>query len=106
MQPINLEEEVREGNFREDLFYRLKVISLNLPPLRERKEDIQLLVEKFLLLEKKPFELSDQALEVLMEYHWPGNIRQLKNCIEQAIFHSESSVILLEDLPKEIRSAY
>lgn len=102
----NLEEEVRKGNFREDLFYRLNVISLTLPPLRERKGDIPLLVKKFLLSEKKSIELSKQALELIMEYHWPGNIRQLKNCIEQAIFYSESSKILPEDLPKEIRSGY
>ena len=102
----DLEEEVRKGNFREDLFYRLKVISLTLPPLRERKEDIPLLVEKFLLLEKNSFQLSDEALALLMEYDWPGNIRQLKNCIEQAIFYTESSVILPKDLPKEISSGH
>ena len=98
----DLEEEVRKGNFREDLFYRLKVISLTLPPLKERKGDIPLLVKQFLLLEKNSFELSDEALSLLMDYDWPGNIRQLKNCIEQAIFYAESSVILPKDLPKEI----
>ena len=102
----DLEEEVRKGNFREDLFYRLKVISLTLPPLRERKGDIPLLVKQFLLLEKNSFELSDEALSLLMDYDWPGNIRQLKNCIEQAIFYAESSVILPKDLPKEINSGH
>ena len=102
----NLEEEVRQGNFREDLFYRLNVISLSVPPLRERKGDIPLLVKKFLLSEKKPFVLSEQALELLMNFHWPGNIRQLKNCIEQAVFHADTSVILPKDLPKEIRSGH
>ena len=102
----DLEEEVRKGNFREDLFYRLKVISLTLPPLKERKGDIPLLVKQFLLLEKNSFELSDEALSLLMDYDWPGNIRQLKNCIEQAIFYAESSVILPKDLPKEIYSGH
>ena len=102
----DLQEEVRKGNFREDLFYRLKVISLTLPPLRERKGDIPLLVKKFLLLEKNSFELSDEALSLLMDYDWPGNIRQLKNCIEQAIFYAESSVILPKDLPNEISSGH
>ena len=102
----DLEEEVRKGNFREDLFYRLKVISLTLPPLKERKGDIPLLVKQFLLLEKNSFELSDEALSLLMDYDWPGNIRQLKNCIEQAIFYAESSVILPKDLPKEISSGH
>ena len=77
------------------------MISLSLPPLRERKGDIRLLVKKFLLLEKNSFDLSDEALELLMDYHWPGNIRQLKNCIEQAIFYAESSVILPKILLKK-----
>ena len=102
----DLEEEIRKGNFREDLFYRLKVISLTLPPLKERKGDIPLLVKQFLLLEKNSFELSDEALSLLLDYDWPGNIRQLKNCIEQAIFYAESSVILPKDLPKEISSGH
>ncbi|WP_428908081.1 sigma-54-dependent Fis family transcriptional regulator [Niallia sp. Krafla_26] len=100
----NLEEEVRKGNFREDLFYRLNVISLELPPLRERKEDIPLLIEKFLMTENKSLKVSEEAKKVLIDYHWPGNIRQLKNCIEQAVFHANSNVILPGDLPKEIRT--
>jgi sigma-54 dependent transcriptional regulator, acetoin dehydrogenase operon transcriptional activator AcoR len=99
----NLQEEVRKGNFREDLYYRLNVISLTLPPLRERMEDIPLLIEKFLSQESRTLEVSDQAMEVILQYDWPGNIRQLKNCIEQASFKADTSIIQLEDLPDEVR---
>jgi transcriptional regulator of acetoin/glycerol metabolism len=99
----NLKDEVIKGNFREDLYYRLNVISLTMPPLRDRKEDIPFIVEKFLSTEKPNYQLSKQALEMLLQYDWPGNIRELRNCIDQAVFHAESSVILLEDLPEDMR---
>lgn len=101
-----LEEEVKKGHFREDLFYRLNVVTINLPPLRERKEDIPLLVDYF--LKKKNIDgnkiktISPEALEYLMNYDWPGNIRELANVIERAIILSSNDVISIKDLPISI----
>lgn len=102
-----LEEEVKKGYFREDLFYRLNVVTINLPPLRERKEDIPLLVDYF--LKKKNLEegnkvktISPEALEYLVNYDWPGNVRELANVIERAIILSSSDVISIKDLPLSI----
>jgi Nif-specific regulatory protein len=85
----NLEEMVKKGEFREDLFYRLNVIPINLPPLRERYEDIQLLIEhylhKYMKTHHKKMHFSKQALEVLLEYPWPGNIRELQNTMERIV---------------------
>ncbi len=86
----NLEEEIEHGNFREDLFYRLNVIPFFVPPLRDRREDIPLLAEHFLAefttaYGRKPKELTGEAYRVLTEYHWPGNIRELKNLIERIV---------------------
>ena len=87
---VDLRRMMEEGKFREDLFYRLHVITVQLPPLRERKDDIPLLVQHF--LEKygeenhKPhLELTPEALDLLMEYDWPGNVRELENVIERAV---------------------
>ena len=80
----NLERMVKEGTFREDLFYRLNVFTLHLPPLRERKEDIPLLVDHLLKESPKNVEISSVALQLLMGYVWPGNVRELKNVIESA----------------------
>jgi DNA-binding NtrC family response regulator len=87
---VNLQQAVKEGRFREDLFYRLNVISLELPPLRSRKEDIPLLVQHYLKFyaEENGFptpELTPEALRVLMEYEWPGNVRELENVIERSV---------------------
>src|SRR5690606_8111742 len=86
---LNLDEMVREGRFREDLLYRLNVITLKLPPLRERGEDILELAERFLARFVKEYArparaFSDQARSALLAYHWPGNIRELRNVIERA----------------------
>jgi two-component system nitrogen regulation response regulator NtrX len=86
----NLDEEIEHGNFREDLFYRLNVIPFNVPPLRDRREDIPLLAEHFLrefttAYGRKPKELTPEAFKVLAEYHWPGNVRELKNLIERIV---------------------
>ena len=99
----DLEKEVKEGKFREDLFFRLNVIPIRLPPLRERKEDIPLLVNFFLkrLCEREGIEektITPEALETLMNYHWPGNIRELENLIERLVILSENNVIGVEDL--------
>lgn len=86
----NLEEEIAKGNFREDLFYRLNVVPFFVPPMRERKEDIPLLVREFLVEYGRQYgrprmEISEEALEILGRYHWPGNVRELKNVIERVL---------------------
>ena len=105
----NLKAAVEEGRFREDLFYRLNVIQVNLPPLRERPGDILPLVDLFLKrfnqkMDKKVTELENDALTQLLVYHWPGNIRELENAIERAVLMTDDSIIHLEDLPGEIAS--
>jgi len=100
----NLSELVQQGKFREDLFYRLHIIPIYLPPLRERKEDIPLLAQHFLKqlageLNKPVRQLSDAALEKLVNYSWPGNVRELENVLERAIVLSDKPVIDAADLP-------
>jgi two-component system, NtrC family, response regulator AtoC len=94
----NLQEEVKATRFREDLLYRLNVVSLRLPNLNERKEDIPLLVENFLSRKTKTKNLSPDALQLLMNYEWPGNVRELEHVIEGAIALSHSDVIEPKDL--------
>jgi DNA-binding NtrC family response regulator len=94
----NLQEEVKAGHFRDDLLYRLNVVSLRLPDLKERKEDIPLLVENFLARKTKTKHLKPEALEVLMNYDWPGNVRELEHVIEGAIALSHTDVIEPKDL--------
>ncbi|RMG72633.1 MAG: sigma-54-dependent Fis family transcriptional regulator, partial [Nitrospirae bacterium] len=106
----NPEELIKEGLFREDLYYRLNVIELRLPPLRERKEDIPLLanhfVKRFCLENNRPpLSISDEALEQLKRYHWPGNIRELRNVLERAVILSTAECITPEDLPEKIRNS-
>ncbi|MCS7281486.1 MAG: sigma-54 dependent transcriptional regulator [Desulfobacterota bacterium] len=102
-----LEEEIKKGRFREDLFYRLNVISFTIPPLRERVTDIPLLVEHFLKKlnqassEKKV--MSKEALKILMEYHWPGNVRQLQSVVERAYILCDGERIGVEHLPDEVK---
>ncbi|MCQ9208881.1 MAG: sigma-54 dependent transcriptional regulator [Omnitrophica bacterium] len=103
----NLEKAVAEGRFREDLYYRINVISINIPPLRERKEDIALLVEHFVkLYAKENFKtikgISRDALQMLSNYRWPGNIRELENIVERAIILDTDGVIARDDLPEII----
>ncbi|MHC1737703.1 MAG: sigma-54-dependent transcriptional regulator [Ignavibacteriaceae bacterium] len=100
---VNLAEKVERNEFREDLFYRLKVIPLTLPPLRERKDDIPLLLEHFARKTgKTDVRFSPEALEALTEYNWPGNVRQLENTFCRIIAFSESNYIKKEMLPGEI----
>lgn len=101
----NLEEAVRDGRFREDLYYRLNVIPIRLPPLRERKEDIPLLVQYFLQKYSggKNLEFSREALELLSDYSWPGNVRELENVCERLVILSTGKVINEKDLPEKIR---
>jgi DNA-binding NtrC family response regulator len=105
---INLEEEVKKGNFREDLFYRLNVIPIVIPPLRERMEDILPLskhfIEKFCFEMKRPvMTLSKEALEMLELYHWPGNVRELENVVERIAALTDGQNITLQDIPTNIR---
>jgi DNA-binding NtrC family response regulator len=102
----NLEKMVREGTFREDLYYRLNVFTLHLPPLRERKEDIPVLVDNFLKTLPKPVEISSIALQMLMAYSWPGNIRELKNVIESAAVITEEGYIEPAQLPGKITGLF
>ncbi|REJ23859.1 MAG: sigma-54-dependent Fis family transcriptional regulator [Caldibacillus debilis] len=103
----NLREEVQKGSFREDLFFRLNVMPITLPPLRERKEDIPLLARHFIgrLCQKlnKPFpEIRPDFLEALMQYDWPGNIRELQNIIERTLNRTTDPVLSAKDLPDEV----
>jgi len=106
----NLKEEVRRNRFREDLFYRLNVIPIELPPLRERKLDIPLLIDRFLneaarRYGKKPMKVSNRALSRLMDYRWPGNVRELQNAVQFAFVRCNGKVITPEDLPIELRAS-
>ena len=105
-----LEDLVRDGGFREDLYYRLNVLPLRLPPLRERREDIPLLVEHFVarynnVMRTEIVGVSPQAMSLLADYHWPGNVRELENVIERAMVLSESEVIGADALPENVRKA-
>jgi Nif-specific regulatory protein len=101
----NIVEEVEEGRFREDLFYRLNVVQIHMPTLRERKEDIPLLGEYFLDLFKHEkgiptLKISKKAMNAMIQYDWPGNVREMKNAIERAVVMGNGSEILPEDLPQ------
>jgi two-component system nitrogen regulation response regulator NtrX len=104
----NLLEEIRRGSFREDLYFRLAVVPIPLPPLRDRPEDIPLLAAHFLReasarFGRKPKSLSPAAIEALQTYRWPGNVRELKNLIERLMILSPADEIRREDLPAEMR---
>jgi DNA-binding NtrC family response regulator len=106
----DLKKEVERGTFREDLFYRLNVIHLNVPPLKERKEDIPLLLSHFLELynernKRKVEGFTPRAKAALLAYDWPGNIRELGNYVESMVVMTSSSIIDVEDLPEHIRDA-
>jgi two-component system, NtrC family, response regulator PilR len=107
---VDLKREMEDGRFREDLFYRLHVISVELPALRDRREDIPLLVQHF--LEKyaeengrPPLELAPEALDLLMEYDWPGNVRELENVIERAVVLSSGTRIGADRIPEHVRKS-
>lgn len=102
----NLEDEVKTGRFREDLFYRLNVVELNIPPLRERREDILPLAGRFIEeLTKGRARFSDTVTACLERYDWPGNVRELRNAMERAVLLSRSELILPEHLPARVRAA-
>jgi DNA-binding NtrC family response regulator len=102
-----LRELVENGAFRQDLYYRLNVIPIHVPPLRERREDIPDLAAEFLRslaksMGKSIKRITPEALRVLMDHRWPGNVRELRNAIEHAAVKCRGSVLLLEDLPREL----
>ena len=106
----NLEKLVQEGKFRDDLFFRLNVVRLHMPPLRDRKEDIPLLVRGFLrhfckVNEKPTLELTAEAMEALLTYDWPGNVRELRTAIEHGVVMATGSKITVRDMPANVRQA-
>jgi len=105
---LDLEKAVKEGSFREDLYYRLNVVTISLPPLRERRDDIPLLVEHFLKkyqseAKEKVKYVPPETMDLLMRYDWPGNVRELENVIERAIVIGKTEAVLVEDLPLGIQ---
>jgi len=106
----NLEQEVKAGKFREDLYYRLSVVTLRVPALKERRTDIPLLAERFLatVLDReghKQLTLSEETIRTLVAYNWPGNVRELESAIEYAVLHARGHAIVPEDLPEKLQSA-
>ncbi len=106
----NLSEDVKHGVFREDLFYRLNVLPIHIPPLRERAEDIRILVEHFierhnLRLGTRIQGVSPEVLKLMMEYRWPGNVRELENTVERAMVLAEGPVVTPRELPEKIRES-
>lgn len=104
----NLREEVKKGNFREDLFYRISVVPIHIPPLRERCEDIQLLLEHFLEVYKKEMlckdvSFNEEVIQLLQHYKWPGNVRELKNIVERLLVFVRNRPIEIRDLPEETK---
>ncbi len=104
----DLEAEVAQGRFREDLYYRLNVISISLPPLRQRSEDVPLLAQHFLAAysrenEKALAEITPGAMELMLDYHWPGNVRELENAVERAVVLSSGESLDVDLLPKSLR---
>ncbi len=100
----DLTERVASGQFRKDLMYRIKVVHLHIPPLREHREDIRVLVERAIARTGRPIRLTPDALTALERYSWPGNVRELQNVVEQAAWMSESDEVSLKDLPEQVRS--
>lgn len=106
----NLDDDVQTGRFREDLFYRLNVVSINIPPLRERREDIPVLIEHFLKKHNKRLGLSiksvtPEAMKAFMEHYWKGNVRELENCIERALVLTESETVDIDSLAEAVRGS-
>ena len=106
---VNLANAIKEKKFREDLFYRLNVITIDIPPLRDRREDIPLLISHFLKIyqeknNKKIDGISEEAQDIMTDYHWPGNVREIKNVIERAVVLTQDRVITQKDLPANISS--
>ena len=107
----NLEHEVKTGTFREDLFYRLSVVTLKVPPLSERRTDIPLLAQRFLQLAlerdgRDHLRLAEETIKTLVAYDWPGNVRELESAIEYAVLHARGNEVVSEDLPTRLQSPH
>lgn len=100
----DLAREVEQGNFRQDLYYRLNVVTLRLPPLRDRKEDIPLLADYFLARFGSRYSISPAALEAMLEYDWPGNVRELQNALERMTALNSGGVLNIPDLPTTLQN--
>ena len=97
---------IKDNRFREDLYYRLSVITIHMPPLQERKDDIMLLTNHFIECFNKVYsknikDISDEVQHFFLKHNWPGNIRELANCIERAVIFSDSKTIIIDDLPTQ-----
>jgi transcriptional regulator with PAS, ATPase and Fis domain len=106
----NLLQDVRDGHFREDLFYRLNVIPMHLPPLRERNEDIPALTDYFLEKFNKKLDravkgMDERVRDLFIQHEWPGNIRELENLVERVVLMARSDIISFADLPSELKTA-
>ncbi|MFO7525017.1 MAG: sigma-54 dependent transcriptional regulator, partial [Ignavibacteriaceae bacterium] len=104
----DLEAKIKDGSFREDLFYRLNIVFINIPPLRERREDILPMIEHFINFysaenEKGKIEISKEAVDILMKYNYPGNVRELENTIERAVVLCRDNIITVNDIPDSIK---
>ena len=107
----NLEDSIGDGTFREDLFYRLNVFPIHLPPLRKRRSDIMLLADHFLqeyntYYKKSIMRISTSAINMMMAYHWPGNVRELENCVERAVLTASDNVIHGYNLPPSLQTSH
>jgi len=106
---IDLKDEIENGSFREDLFYRLNIVHIKIPPLRERKEDIPLIVDKYIRANSRNMKknikgVSTDVMDVLLDFDWPGNVRQLDNVIERMMILSEEEIMTLDNVPAEIKA--
>lgn len=104
----NLESKIKDGSFREDLFYRLNIVTINIPPLRERREDILPMIEHFIIdfaneNDKGKIEITKEAVDLLLKYSYPGNVRELENIIERAVVLCRDKIITLNDIPDTIK---
>jgi DNA-binding NtrC family response regulator len=100
----DLAREIEHKNFRQDLFYRLNVVTLRLPPLRERREDIPLLIERFLERLAARHSLTNETRETLLSYDWPGNVRELQNCIERMVAMNSGPLLHIHDMPSALQT--
>lgn len=102
----DLAREVERGAFREDLYYRLNVIAIRMPALRDRKEDIPLLVDRFLNKTGERYSLTRETMDMLMKHDWPGNVRELHNAVERMVALAEGPLLMAEDLPSSVQNAW
>ncbi|MDQ6700705.1 MAG: sigma-54 dependent transcriptional regulator [Acidobacteriota bacterium] len=100
----DLAREVERGTFRQDLYYRLNVISIRIPPLRDRKEDIPALVERFLRRSQTNYSITQETLDAMLTYEWPGNVRELQNCVDRMIAMNSGPLLHIADLPSALHN--